>query len=184
MEQGRQFKALYSSLGFSAYEAAQLLHVTTRSVHNWVSGSVPVPYMAVKLLRLMLRYELPGKAWEGWHLSAGKLYTPEGLELAPHEVSWWSLLVRQARSFRATFAELNALKHQARLAGSCARAARTETGPGRASLPVTQQVRPIFGKNHPSVVGPTTGKHGRWNPQCGPFAVRWTAYKTNSGGAR
>ena len=105
MEQGRQFKALYSSLGFSADEAAQLLHVTTRSVHNWVSGSVPVPYMALKLLRLMLRYELPGKAWEGWHLSAGRLYTPEGFELAPHEVSWWSLLVRQARMFRVLYRE-------------------------------------------------------------------------------
>lgn len=123
MEQGQQFKALYSSLGFSADEAAQLLHVTTRSVHNWVSGSVPVPYMAVKLLRLMLRYELPGKAWEGWHLSAGKLYTPEGFELAPHEVSWWSLLVRQARMFRATFAELNAIRHQNR--GSVGKPAMT-----------------------------------------------------------
>ncbi len=103
MDQGRQFKALYASLGFNASEAAQLLHVSTRSVHNWVSGSVPVPFMAVKLLRLMLRYELPGKAWEGWHLSAGRLYTPEGFELAPHEVSWWSLLVRQARGFRALY---------------------------------------------------------------------------------
>lgn len=103
MEQGRQFKALYASLGFNASEVAQLLHVSTRSVHNWVSGSVPVPFMAVKLLRLMLRYELPGKAFEGWTLSAGKLYTPEGFELAPHEMSWWSLLVRQARSFRALY---------------------------------------------------------------------------------
>lgn len=103
MDQGRQFKALYASLGFNASEVAQLLHVSTRSVHNWVSGSVPVPFMAVKLLRLMLRYELPGKAWEGWHLSAGRLYTPEGFELAPHEVSWWSLLVRQARGFRALY---------------------------------------------------------------------------------
>lgn len=103
MDQGRQFKALYASLGFNASEVAQLLHVSTRSVHNWVSGSVPVPFMAVKLLRLLLRYELPGKAWEGWHLSAGRLYTPEGFELAPHEVSWWSLLVRQARGFRALY---------------------------------------------------------------------------------
>lgn len=110
MEQGRQFKALYSSLGFSTDEAAQMLHVSTRTIQNWISGAVPVPYMALKLLRLMLRYELPGKAWEGWHLSAGRLYTPEGFELAPHEVSWWSLLVRQARCFRAAFASENAMR--------------------------------------------------------------------------
>jgi Phage protein len=110
MEQGRQFKALYASLGFNASEVAKLLHVTPRSVHNWTSGAVPVPFMAVKLLRLMLRYELPGKAWQGWTLSAGKLYTPEGFELAPHEVSWWSLLVRQARQFRSMYRDQSAAK--------------------------------------------------------------------------
>lgn len=64
----------------------------------------------MKLLRLMLRYKLPGKAWDGWHLSAGKLYTPEGFELAPHEVTWWSLLVRQARCFRSMLQENQRLR--------------------------------------------------------------------------
>ena len=64
----------------------------------------------MKLLRLMLRYKLPGKAWDGWHLSAGKLYTPEGFELAPHEVTWWSLLVRQARRFRSMLQENQRLR--------------------------------------------------------------------------
>lgn len=99
MEQGRAFKALYSSLGYSTADVAKFLHVSPRSVHNWVSGSVMVPVMAVKLLRLHLRYELPGKAWEGWHLSAGKLYTPENHELNPKDFSWWSLLVRRAAMF-------------------------------------------------------------------------------------
>ncbi len=99
MEQGRAFKALYSSLGYSTADVAKFLHVSPRSVHNWVSGSVMVPVMAVKLLRLHLRYELPGKEWEGWHLSAGRLYTPENHELNPKDFSWWSLLVRRAAMF-------------------------------------------------------------------------------------
>jgi hypothetical protein len=110
MEQGQQFKALYASLGFNAHEVAQLLQVSPRSVHNWVSGAVPVPFMAVKLLRLMLRYELPGKAWDGWHLSAGRLYSPEGFQLDPREVSWWSLLVRQARMFRHVYLGTSSLE--------------------------------------------------------------------------
>ena len=99
MEQGLKFKALYSSLGYTAADVAKFLHVSPRSVHNWVSGSVMVPVMAVKLLRLHLRYELPGKDWEGWHLSAGRLYTPENHELNPKDFSWWSLLVRRAAMF-------------------------------------------------------------------------------------
>lgn len=109
-EQGRRFRVLYASLGFKASDVAQFLQVTERTVHNWVSGTVPVPYMAKKLLRLQLRYELPGKAWDGWCVSAGKLYTPEGFALEPHEVSWWSLLVRQARCFRQLLQENQRLR--------------------------------------------------------------------------
>ena len=72
MEQGQQFKALYASLGFNASEAAQLLQVSTRSVQNWVSGVVPVPYMAMKLLRLMLRHgaEVNKPGWTPLHYAA------------------------------------------------------------------------------------------------------------------
>lgn len=119
-EQGRRFRALYASLGFNANEVAQLLQVSTRSVHNWVSGAVPVPYMAMKLLRLMLRYELPGKDWDGWHLSAGKLYTPEGLALNPHDFTWWGLLVRRAAMFSVCYHELNHLRAAGRTAAAAA----------------------------------------------------------------
>lgn len=94
---------MYASLGFSTEDAAKFLQVSPRTVQLWVSGRQRIPYAAFKLLRVMLHYELPGKAWEGWSLSAGRLYTPEGFELAPHEVSWWSLLVRQARLFRSMY---------------------------------------------------------------------------------
>lgn len=128
-EQGQRFRALYASLGFKAADVAQLLQVTERSVHNWVSGAVPVPYMAIKLLRLMLRYELPGKDWDGWHLSAGKLYTPEGFELNPHDFTWWGLLVRRAAMFSVCYRGLNHLRVAGR--GS----AEAATGPQAPVLP-------------------------------------------------
>jgi Phage protein len=107
---GKRFKAMYSSLGFNASEAAQLLQVSERTVHNWVSGAVQIPYAAYRLLRLQLRYELPGKAWEGWRLTAGHLYTPEGHELSPHDFSWWGLLVRRAALFDTLYKEVNDLR--------------------------------------------------------------------------
>ncbi len=103
MEQALRFKAMYARLGFSVADVAKFLQVTPRTVHAWVSGRVRIPFAAYKLLRIQLHYELPGQAWNGWHLSAGRLYTPEGHQLDPHEFTWWNLLVRQARSFRAAY---------------------------------------------------------------------------------
>jgi hypothetical protein len=99
MEQGRKFKAMFSSLGFTVADVANFLQVSPRTVQLWVSGRVRIPHAAYKLMRLQLRYELPGKDWEGWHLSAGRLYTPEGHELNPRDFTWWSLLVRRAAMF-------------------------------------------------------------------------------------
>ncbi len=97
--QGKRFRYLYSRLGLKPADVAKLLHVSERTVHNWVAGSVRVPYAAYKLLKVQLHYELPGKAWEGWSFSAGKLYTPEGYSLHPSDWSWWSLLARRASMF-------------------------------------------------------------------------------------
>lgn len=163
-EQGQDFRRLYASLGFSTDDAAQLLQVSRRTIHNWTSGTVPVPYMAVKLMRLHLRYELPGKAWEGWHLSAGRLYTPEGFELAPHEVSWWSLLVRQARLFRVLLEQSRQKQAEApsgRLAApvgaearsllDCSRSRKVVRGRGTAATRTACQVAPMV------ITGITTG---------------------------
>lgn len=127
---------MYASLGFSTEDAAKFLQVSPRTVQLWVSGRQRIPYAAFKLLRVMLRYELPGKAWAGWSLSAGRLYTPEGFELAPHEVSWWSLLVRQARSFRALYAERNEASDAGRLADGRGACARPVGQPAASSLPL------------------------------------------------
>ena len=114
MEQGLRFKAMYASLGLTVDDVANFLQVTPRTVQLWISGRVRVPYAAYKLMRLQLHYELPGAAWEGWHLSAGRLYTPEGHQLDPKDFSWWSLLVRQARCFRSLYVQNQALRTESR----------------------------------------------------------------------
>jgi hypothetical protein len=93
---------------------ANLLHVTPRTLHNWNSGRYDIPYAAFKLLRVLMRYELPHDDWAGWHFSGGKLWTPEGYSIAPHESSWWSLLVRRAQMFSSMYARCNQLEAQLR----------------------------------------------------------------------
>lgn len=97
-------------MGLKPADVAKLLHVSERTIHNWVAGSVRVPYSAYKLLKIQLHYELPGKAWEGWSFAAGKLYTPEGYSLHPHDWSWWSLLARRAAMFAPLYRENGRLK--------------------------------------------------------------------------
>lgn len=119
---------MYASLGFTVDDVANFLQVSPRTVQLWVSGRVRIPYAAYKLLRLQLRYELPGDAWSGWHLSAGRLYTPEGFELNPRDFSWWGLLVRRAALFSTLYAKT------ATVAGRTATAAM-DTRPGACHRP-------------------------------------------------
>ncbi|MDO8450015.1 MAG: VC1465 family Xer recombination activation factor [Rhodoferax sp.] len=91
---------MLSDAGLTPEAAAQLLHVTPRTIRYWISGTVTVPYAAYKLVRVMRLFELPCKGWEGWHMHSGKLWTPEGHGFTPECQGWWSLLVRQARLFR------------------------------------------------------------------------------------
>lgn len=52
MEQAKRFRALLAELGLSHPDAAKILHVSLRTLHNWMSGRHEVPYAAYKLLRL------------------------------------------------------------------------------------------------------------------------------------
>lgn len=97
---GLRFKYQLADAGLSPAEAAKLLHVTERTIRNWISGKVSVPYAAYKLVRVQRYFELPGDHWRGWHFAAGKLWSPEGHGFEPQDSNWWALLVRQARSFK------------------------------------------------------------------------------------
>jgi DNA-binding transcriptional regulator YiaG len=98
-----RFKVLCADSGLSIYEIGKFLHVTPRTVRYWLSGESLVPYSAYRLLRVLRMYELPQPGWEGWRMHSGKLWTPEGFPIEPTDGSWWSLLVRQARCFRAMY---------------------------------------------------------------------------------
>ena len=101
---------MYRSLGLSRADCAKFLHVTERTLHNWESGRHDIPFAAYKLLRLVTGQELPGKAWDGWSISGGKLWTPEGYGLNPRDAAWWSLLVRRAETGVQALRELARLK--------------------------------------------------------------------------
>lgn len=122
MESARRFRALLSELGLKKEDAAQNLHVSLRTLHNWCSGVCEVPYATLKLLRLQRYMELP-EPWTGWHFSRGHLVTPEGRQIAHHEGSWWSLMVLRARSYDKVALRLKALEDAAegpRLRGGAA----------------------------------------------------------------
>lgn len=103
---------MLADLGLNAPSAAKMLHVSLRTLHNWLSGRHEVPYSAYKLLRLMRYMELPGKGWQGWHFSRGELITPEGRAIAAGQGAWWSMLVRQAQGFGQLYRENINLKLQ------------------------------------------------------------------------
>lgn len=122
MESARRFRALLSELGLQKDQAAQKLHVSLRTLHNWCSGVCEVPYATLKLLRLQRYMELP-EPWTGWHFSRGHLITPEGRMIAHHEGAWWSLMVLRARSYDRLAQRLKAIEDAAegpRLRGGAA----------------------------------------------------------------
>lgn len=109
-----RFRAMYRNLGLSRLDAAKLLHVSERTLHNWESGRHEIPYSAYRLLRLLTRQELPGTDWTGWHITAGVLWSPEGHAFKPLDSSWWSLLCRRAAMGTSLYAENRRLRDAAR----------------------------------------------------------------------
>jgi hypothetical protein len=99
MELAKRFRGMLADLALKPAQAAKMLHVSLRTVHNWNSGKHQIPVMAYKLLRLLRYRELPGQSWVGWSFSRGQLVTPEGRTISGSDSAWWSLLVRRAHGF-------------------------------------------------------------------------------------
>lgn len=136
---------------------ARTLQVTERTVYAWFSGKTAVPYSAYKLLRILNRFELPG--WPGWHMHSGKLWTPEGFSFEPQDGAWWSLLVRQARSFRTLYERVNSSERLRQpKADERSPGLGAGTGAGLASVPVAAAVFAIAG---PRLVDPPMVITGR-----------------------
>ena len=118
VQQGQKLRAMYRSLGWSRADCAKFLHVTERSLHNWESGRHAIPFAAYRLMRIHCGYRLPGRAWDGWSISAGKLWTPEGYGLKPSDAAWWSMLVRRAEVGSQALKQLHEAKRLAGGAGA------------------------------------------------------------------
>ncbi|SFC26349.1 Homeodomain-like domain-containing protein [Polaromonas sp. OV174] len=161
LEHARRLRALLAECGLKYPEAAKHLHVSLRTLQNWLCGRHQIPWMVFRVLRLERFMELPSKQWAGWHFSGGKLVTPEGWAIAAHEGAWWSMLVRQARGFGELFrervsllAELSALRHplQGCVSVPLAGGAASDDSPIRSGVPVTRHfslTRETFGQNLP-----------------------------------
>ena len=107
---------MYRSMGMDRRACAKFLHVSERTLHNWETGRHAIPYTAYKLLRLHCRHELPGKAWRGWLIHSGKLWTPEGHGLTPADAAHWYNLSRRAQLAGELFKENAQLKERLRAA--------------------------------------------------------------------
>ena len=88
-------------------QAADLLDVDIRTVRNWENGSCKIPFAAFRLMRMSGGYALLGKAWEGWALWEGKLFTPAGRSFEPHELQYVSNYISMARLFLKDRKNLN-----------------------------------------------------------------------------
>ena len=81
-------------------QAAKLLRLSERTLHNWEAGRVRIPYAAYKLIRILRGYELPGDAWKGYRLIGDTLWSPENLPFHASDARWWSLTVCMAHEYR------------------------------------------------------------------------------------
>jgi DNA-binding transcriptional regulator YiaG len=61
MQLASRFKAMYKSLGMELAACAKYLHVTERTLHNWLSSKRYIPFATGNLLRLLNRMNLPGQ---------------------------------------------------------------------------------------------------------------------------
>lgn len=96
------FRELRLSCFLSQRATAEFLGVSVATVRRWDRGQRRVPWIVVRLLRLMRLGDLGAlaPAWDGWRLDGDALWSPEGFAYRAGEVGWWGLLVAQARAFR------------------------------------------------------------------------------------
>ena len=85
--------------GLTMMQVAELLEVDIRTVRNWENSSCKIPYAAFRLMRMAGGYSLLGKAWEGWALWQGKLFSPAGRSFEPHELQYLGNYIAMARLF-------------------------------------------------------------------------------------
>ena len=90
------FTFLRLALGMSTVQCAAYLRAGERTIRRWESGSIPVPFAAFELLRLILEsthFKLSHPDWDGWFISQkGVLVSPNvgRCEYTPARLEWIS----------------------------------------------------------------------------------------------
>jgi hypothetical protein len=100
-----RFREARLTVGLGVDACASLLRVTDRTVRNWEAGATRIPYAAFKLMRVLKGGKFLGADWKDWHVQRGVLYSPEGHRFEASMMTWWSLLIRQAREFQRIMRE-------------------------------------------------------------------------------
>lgn len=139
-----QFREARRAAGFDRQQAADFVGVSLRTVGHWETGKARPTHAAFRLLRIVRGGELGllDPDWAGYRLIRGRLVTPEDRDIRPGDLSWLSLLVRQAHEFRHLMRERRsdqepcsggAKRVEASRSPSRVRAARPSTLDGGAS---------------------------------------------------
>lgn len=103
-------------LSMSRAAVAKMLHVSLRTVHNWETGKVRIPYAAFKLIRLFNSYEIFHPIWKDWRIVGSRLVTPEGYSLEASNFHWLSLMARRADAFSRICLEKRILRESEKAA--------------------------------------------------------------------
>lgn len=77
----------------------ELLGVSERTVRNWETGKVSVPYSAYRLMRVSVAYELPGDDWRGWSIRGDTLWSPAGQAFEVWGMGYLALVFSMARQW-------------------------------------------------------------------------------------
>lgn len=97
-----RFKETRIAAGFDRHQAAEYLGVSFRTIGHWETGKTRPSYAAFRLLRVLRNGQLGDldPAWSGFVLRRGSIATPEDHTFTPGDMSWQTLLCRQAEGFR------------------------------------------------------------------------------------
>lgn len=106
------FKLERQKAALTRKATAALLKVSERTVRNWESGRVLVPYCAYKLLCIEAGYQLPGEVWRGFILRGDTIWSPEGKSFSAYDLAWWQLTCEMARERRELALRLAAATSQ------------------------------------------------------------------------
>jgi DNA-binding transcriptional regulator YiaG len=159
-----RFREARFSCGLSVEACADLLRISDRTIRNWESGTVRIPYAAYKLMRVLKGGKLLGPEWQDFYVWRGVLHTPEGHRFEAGELSWWSLLVRRASAFSEALAIAGTARAAANGAGATVAPAKPVPAPAKAGQQAAAAMCGASNTAHLSGKQDSQSVAPAWNP--------------------